>query len=262
MKNVYLIAFCLLMAVTSCSKYNIAGSSDEQNVDGHMLFLKAFAEDDLQSIDSCDVVHGKFKFSGPLDSTRVVMLCFDNVPVCPVVLEDGNIQITLNKQKQECKGTMLNDTLQSFLNHCAVLEQKLYEIDRKMSGDIMNGVDMDVAKANSDAAKLQLEGDREKLFTKFISENFDNCLGSFAFRMYTDDYPYPYMTPWVETLMVKATETFSNDPFVRQYMEAAKHNQEVLMGSVDAAQPQMAAPVKLHENDAPPTPNEMASSEE
>jgi hypothetical protein len=110
MKN-YILAFLAVAVATSCSKYSITGSSDLQNVDGRMLFLKTVQGDELTNMDSCDVVHGKFRFHGSLDTVRVVALYMDNMPVIPVVLEDGDITVTLNSQKQFCKGTPLNDSL-------------------------------------------------------------------------------------------------------------------------------------------------------
>ena len=56
----------------SCvGSYDIKGTSDVSMLDGKMLYLKAYSNSDMKTIDSCDVVHGQFRFSGSLDSTKL-----------------------------------------------------------------------------------------------------------------------------------------------------------------------------------------------
>ena len=95
---------------TSCvNSYNIQGSSNVPTLDGRMLFLKVYEGDDLKNIDSCDIVHGQFHFSGALDSTRIATLFMDDESLMPVVLESGEIQIKIDNTQQKVSGTPLND---------------------------------------------------------------------------------------------------------------------------------------------------------
>ena len=51
--------------LTSCaSSYNVSGTSSVSAMDGSKLYLKAVKNNDLQNIDSCEVVHGEFHFAG------------------------------------------------------------------------------------------------------------------------------------------------------------------------------------------------------
>ena len=51
------------------SEYNISGDSSIQALDGRMLYLKVFTNNDqLHNLDSCEVIHGKFNFMGMIDS--------------------------------------------------------------------------------------------------------------------------------------------------------------------------------------------------
>lgn len=255
MKNIYLVLLAAIVA-TSCTKYNISGSSDLQDVDGRMLFLKSFAGDKLVNIDSCDVVHGKFKFSGPLDSVRVVMLCMNDAAVIPVVLEDGNIEITVNSQKQECRGTALNDTLTNFNNRYRQIMVQLQDLSHQQSQSIMNGDDMDEVNQRLATMEQKLMVEEDKLISSFIAENFDNCLGPYVFQLATENYEFPVLAPWIEALMSKATDTFKKNAYVAEYMEMAKHNQDVMTGVADV-QPQLPLqPVDV------PTPNELAQPEQ
>lgn len=256
MKN-YLLAFLVVAVATSCSKYSISGSSDMQNVDGRMLFLKTVQGDDLANMDSCDVVHGKFRFHGSLDTVRVVALYLDNMPVIPVVLEEGDITVTLNSQKQSSKGTPLNDSLSAFNERYQQLMYRMQELSHEQSQAIMNGEDMDEVNARLARKEQELMIEEDKLITTFITENFDNCLGPYVFEMATNSYEFPVLTPWIEALMTKATETFKNAPYVKEYMKLAHENQDIMTGVTDTA-PALPAPPLT----AGPTPNDMAKPQQ
>ena len=107
---------CTAAALASCSSsYNIQGTSDVQNLDGHMMYIKALQGNELKNIDSCDVLHGKFAFRGNIDTVKVGTLFINNEGVMPVVLEEGDITIKFNTAKQTCTGTFLNDKLNDFI---------------------------------------------------------------------------------------------------------------------------------------------------
>lgn len=227
------ITLLTMTALTSCTKYNIAGSSDMQGVDGRMLYLRALTGDKPSGIDSCDVVHGKFSFSGALDSVQVVMLCLDDNAVIPVVLEDGKITVEMNAQRQVCKGTPLNDTLTAFTNRYRQLAMQMADLEHTQNQAYMNAEDMDKVNEKLSIAQQRLLQQEDQMVSGFIADNFDNCLGPYVFLMSTQAYEYPVLTPWIEALMTKATDTFKNNPIIKEYMEAAQHNQDVMNGSAD-----------------------------
>ena len=56
--NKILYAFLTVMAFASCANsYNIQGTSNVSTLDGRMLYLKIVKNNELKSIDSCEVVH-------------------------------------------------------------------------------------------------------------------------------------------------------------------------------------------------------------
>ena len=59
----------------------------------------------------------------------------------------------------------------------------------------------------------------------------------------------------MEVIMSKETDYFKRDPYVRWYIETAKHVQNIQNGLEEVPMP-MASPA--HGTDAPPTPNQMA----
>lgn len=86
--NKILYALLSVVVLSSCANsYNIEGTSNLSTLDGQKLYLKVFANDDMKSVDSCDVVHGKFTFCGPLDSVKWANIYMDQNLLIPVVLE-------------------------------------------------------------------------------------------------------------------------------------------------------------------------------
>ena len=108
-------ALITVLALTSCAEsYNIQGSSSISSLDGSKLYLKAFKDKELKNIDSCDVVHGKFRFAGLLDTVRMASLFMDDESIMPIVVEKGEIEIRLDNASQKVSGTPLNDKLYDF----------------------------------------------------------------------------------------------------------------------------------------------------
>jgi len=221
-----IIAVCL----TACSQYSIVGSSDLSDIDGRTLYLKTIGIDSLTTVDSCSVVHGKFKFSGSLDSTRIVTLCIDNTPILPVVLEEGEVRVTLNDQKQESTGTPLNDSLTAFNKRYEALLSQFEDLEHTQNQGYMNGENMDSVNVILATRQRQLLMKEDELVTSFISANFDNCLGPYVFQLATSNYRYPVLVPWIEALMTKASQKFKDAPYVKEYMGVAKQNQDIMTG--------------------------------
>lgn len=261
MKN-YLYILLATLAIVSCSNsYEIKGTSDVSILDGRMLYLKAVVKDEVKNIDSCDVVHGKFEFKGSLDSVKVAAIYMDDQNLLPVVLEEGDIQVKLTSARQECKGSPLNDKLSEFTEKYNQIVNERADLEHQHSQAIMNGDDMAAVNQRLSAKAQELLDKEEDLITKFIEENFDNVLAPFAFELVTSANPYPMLNPWIEVLMSKATDTFKNNEYVRDYMEAAERNQAIMNGmeSPEPAAPTVPQNVPLQEA---PTPNEMAAPAE
>ena len=96
-----LLAFATMALMASCANsYNVQGSSSISSLDGSKLYLKAVKNNELKSIDSCDIVHGQFHFNGILDTVRMANLFMDDQSIMPVVLEEGEIVIKLDNAAQ------------------------------------------------------------------------------------------------------------------------------------------------------------------
>ena len=247
---------CAAAALASCSSsYNIQGTSDVQNLDGHMMYIKALQGNELKSIDSCDVLHGKFAFRGNIDTVKVGTLFINNEGVMPIVLEEGDIIIKFNTAKQTCTGTYLNDKLNDFIEQYNQITSQGSDLQHQEAQAMMDGKDMNVVYRELQKKSDALRKEADSLIISFIEQNFDNVLGPFVFRMATNT-EIPMTEPWIEALMLKATESFKNDRYVKEFMEEANHNQAVMTGMDD---PTPIPDTSSDNNTAtPPTPNDMA----
>ena len=227
MKNIlWILAGFLLLTSCSRTEYMVEGNSTIQTLDGKKLYLKAYKDNDLVDIDSSDVVHGKFSFSGTLDSVMMVSLFIDNECLMPFVLGPEDLSVHIGAARLYVTGSALNDTLYNFIRLKTRLDNQIAELPHKESQMIMDGVDEDVimVRLNDEANRLAVLHDR--LITSFITSNFNNVLGAGVFMILTSGYPYPVMTPQIEEILSKATPYFMNDVYVSKYIKAAKENME------------------------------------
>ena len=116
--NKILYAFVVMATLASCAEsYSIQGSSSVSSLDGSKLYLKTVKDQELKSMDSCDVVHGKFRFAGLLDTVKLANLYMDDESLAmPVVVEKGEIEVRIDNTGRSVSGTPLNDKLYQFIN--------------------------------------------------------------------------------------------------------------------------------------------------
>ena len=118
----FIYVFLSLAALTSCANsYNIQGSSDVSMLDGHMLYLKVLQDNSMKNVDSCDVVHGQFHFTGSVDSTKVATLFMDDESIIPIVIEHGDISVKLDNTQQKVSGRERHQrqVVTGSTNHCS-----------------------------------------------------------------------------------------------------------------------------------------------
>ena len=226
-----LLAFATMALMASCANsYNVQGSSSISSLDGSKLYLKAVKNNELKSIDSCDIVHGQFHFNGILDTVRMANLFMDDQSIMPVVLEEGEIVIKLDNAAQSVGGTPLNDKLYKFIDKHKQLDNRMSELSHKQSQMMLEGVDELTINEHLNAEAEKIAAEEDKLVTSFIVENFDNVLGPGVFMMITSGVNVPRLTPHIEDIMSKATEKFKNDPYVKEYYQVASENMAKMQG--------------------------------
>ena len=202
--NKVLYALLSLVMLASCAdSYTIQGTSNVSALDGRKLYLKVDQADSLIDLDSCDVVHGQFSFHGTIDSVKVAQVFMDDVNLqFPIVIESGNINVKLNNTQQRVSGTPLNDKLNDFWTKFTQLRNQYGEIDHEESAAILNGHDEETINAQLIKKALVVYEKGDKLFTKFVTDNFDNVLGPWGFltRISYDTTPNAYPV-WMNDYM-------------------------------------------------------------
>jgi hypothetical protein len=233
-KSIYTIVAVATVLLTSCAtSYNVRGTSSVSALDGSKLYLKAVKNNDLKNIDSCEVVHGEFQFVGLLDTVRMVSLFMDDESIMPLVLEEGDIVIRIDNAVQSVGGTPLNDSLFVFIDKHNQLTNRMSELGHRQSQMLLDGIDEDQINRQLSAEADLITAEEDRLVTKFICDNFDNVLGPGIFMMITSQYRFPILTPQIEDIMSKATDKFKNDPYVRDYYQAAQENEARMNGTKD-----------------------------
>ena len=233
-KSIYTILTVAAVLLTSCaSSYNVHGTSSVSAMDGSKLYLKTVKNGELQSIDSCEVVHGEFHFAGLLDTVRMASLFMDDESIMPLVLEEGEVIIRIENALQSASGTPLNDSLYVFIDKHNQLTDRMAELSHRQSQMLLDGIDEDQIDRQLSIEANEIAQEEDKLVTQFICDNFDNVLGPGIFMMITSQYRYPVLTPQIEDIMSKATEEFKNNPYVREYYQAAQENEARMNGTKD-----------------------------
>lgn len=277
--NKILYALATVLGFASCANtYNIEGTINPATLDGQKVYLQVFSEDAdnyLTNIDSCEVMHGKFSFTGVVDSTQwaniymavkspapvpivlengnVVMDFTDNFPV-PVVLENGNIVVRVDNTQRTISGTPQNEELNTFYRNIIQFWSQLNEANRSEAQLLLDGMPEMEAYKQAYLKQRQVLNSADKQFTSFISSNFDNAAGSCAFWMLcATGFNDPV---WAEALLSNASSTFKNDGFVKLYCSETKKMQDLRNGTADM--PSVAEQAPTVGSEPPMTPNEMA----
>ncbi len=259
--NKYSSLFTLLSIVwvlTSCGiSYNIEGSSDISGLDSRMMYIKTMKNNELKDIDSTEVVHGKFGFSGNTDSVRIAYLVVGDANSLPIVLESGDINVKINKSRVEWGGTPLNDKLYRFVKTLDSLDVMKEDLDHEYNLAFMDGEDMNEVIPKLSRQYQQINMSIDTLVTQSIEENFDNILGPGIFMLITQQTQrYPEMSPWIVQIMSKATSSFKEDPYVRWFLQQAQYIQNVQNGLENSP---ASAQGTAQPEATPPTPNELAA---
>ena len=217
--------FCLLLFLSCKSQYMVKGSSSVDDLEGKMLTLKVYADGEMRSIDSTRVVHGRFSFGGTMDSTMLANVFLGDISLRPIVLEEGEVNLSIGETQQTATGTPLNDTLSGFIQRKTQLDAQMAELPHIESQMIMDGIDYDDIMVELRKRSKQLTAENDRLIVRFISNNYNNVLGPGIFMILTSNLPYPILTPQIEEIITNAPPYFLGHPYIRKYIEEAKERE-------------------------------------
>ncbi|MBQ6224721.1 MAG: DUF4369 domain-containing protein [Bacteroidaceae bacterium] len=231
MNKLYCLLLSTLLALVSCkSQYMVRGSSNVDDLEGKVLTLKVYVDGEMKSIDSTRVVHGRFDFGGSMDSTMLANVFLGDLSVMPIVLEEGEVRLSIGESQQTATGTPLNDTLSGFIQRKTQLDARMAELPHLQSQMIMDGTDYDEVMYELGKQSKELADENDQLITRFIRANYNNVLGPGIFMILTSSLPYPVLTPQLEEIITNAPPYFLGHPYVKEYIKKAKEYQEKTKG--------------------------------
>lgn len=209
-----------MLALTSCAdKYSVSGTSLQNIYGANMAFLRS--AEDASTVDSCEIVHGKFSMNGILDSVQCVQLVLGNMNV-PVILEQGDIKVSFANSSLKVSGTPLNDKFFSFLTSRDSLTMLVNELPHKEAKMMLNGVPEDDIFRQLGEEEAELRVQLDKMDTEFITTNYDNILApTWWLRLAALEsmkYGFPTTNPMLDELYGKAPDVFRQNKDIVDFM--------------------------------------------
>ena len=218
---------CVAIFFLSCTKgYRIKGTSDIQSIDGKTITLKASHNGEWRTLDSCEIIHGKFRMKGKTDTTLITTLFLDGEAIMPMILEPGDIDITVSNIRLKAEGTRLNDSLYQFIARKYRLDLRAIELERMEAQMIMNGHDQPTIQHRMDSTYQSLRNEMHSLVLSFIGKNYDNALSLCGFSMLCNGLPYPIITPLIQAVIDDAPKAFLEHPTISKFLRTAHENTE------------------------------------
>ena len=219
-----IILINMSLLTSSCGAEFTLHGNTESYFNGSKAYLKVEAGDDWEALDSCDILHGKFKLQGAADSTFVTALFIGEEAIIPVVVEEGEIKLDISKHSITIGGTTLNSALSEFMQKKSLFEQRMYELERLEASLILDGHTAESAALQMEE-QFELVGDSLDTYVEsFIKEHYNTVLGPCIFQLLCSSMPYPLMTKQVEELLSGAPESFLSDEYVKSFIAAAEEN--------------------------------------
>ena len=212
----------------SCStQYMVQGNTSDSELEGKTLNLQSIYADKPYTIASSKVTHGMFDFTGTVDSTIIALVPLPNNSVLPVVLEMGDIQISIDNRSSVVTGSPLNDALYTFFRKNDELDEQLYRLGMQINqleqmsqvSQMLTGrfIESDLVRdARRRANRVYLS--RENYIRNFIVDNSDNVLGQYVFLASLRNADFPLSYECVEDILAHVKPQFGTDPNIARFL--------------------------------------------
>lgn len=197
-KPLFLSSFLLILLIASCSKSSkteISGSVTSKYLEGKTVYLYSMLLDSIETKgpilkDSAVVKDGKFVFNISLDfdpSLGLISFNKDNAdatsavraPQTFVVLEKGNVSLSLDSNKVVLGGTLRNEALNDV--HYTVNNQLLDINDEIVKAGNVALVPLDKNGKNIQERMRDISKETRKKMYNFLKDNMNNKVGELLF---------------------------------------------------------------------------------
>ncbi|HET6556492.1 MAG TPA: TlpA disulfide reductase family protein [Prolixibacteraceae bacterium] len=182
MKN---IVICLVIALSfmACQgtkdNYSIKGSI--AGVDTGKVYLQKVVNGRPQSIDTADVVDGKFEFSGKMDVPDFRILRLNEQDYfAQFFLDNSNIKVAASKDSllsTKITGSESHDIFKTYLDEVEKMNKELVKIQEKYQSAMASGNSDEAKKAEIDYNAFM---ENNKVFTKnFVKEHNTSTVAAY-----------------------------------------------------------------------------------
>lgn len=219
------IAACFLLLTSCAEKYNIAGNSSGDLLNGRMMYLRV-SQDGINScdLDSSEVVHGRFNFIGDIDSVMMAHIYMGEEMVMPIVMEHAKLTVHIDNMERHVSGGPLNDRLYNFFQQKLSIENEMWEAEQRCINLMRNGQWNEKHQREFARQAERLNKKVEELETQFIIDNYHNALGPGFFMLLCNQFPSPVITDQIAKIIQNAPREFMTNPFVESYLKRARKN--------------------------------------
>ena len=183
MRKIALFLLVALFAI-SCknSTFTIAGSVDQKELNGKIVFIKVRINREWKTIDSTTIENQKFAFKGIADTAKIAYVVYEFPAKKKVrqafVLESGNITVSVDTTNfMTIKGTAQNDLLQTYQNDKNAFNIKA-ETYYKTHKDSVKTPEQ---KAAFDKEMDKLNQEEVSIDKKFATDNVNTLVGTHVF---------------------------------------------------------------------------------
>lgn len=223
MRPLFGILSLLPVLLCGCSsQYSIDGNSSLSCLDGKRLYLRVPQADTprthYRTIDSCEVVHGRFRFGGSSEAIVMAEVYVGNDVLMPVVLESGQLFLQLDNYGQTVKGGPLNERLSEFLMRRARYYNELWELEREMRQAMFLEMESEAMAARSSAKREELMTKIATLEEDFVCDNAENVLGPGYFMLLAQENGFPVLTEQLRRIADRAPSKLLVSPSVKHFL--------------------------------------------
>lgn len=211
-KLTYLAMATAALSMAACSGnqagYVITGTV-EGAADGDTVYLQEPAGRSLTKLDTAVIANGSFTFKGVQDSAvnRYITCQVNGAPLMvDFFLENGTINVSLNKEESTVKGTASNDAYQEMKSQLNAIGKKANAIYEAMSNSTLT----DEQKEAKQQEAMKLQDEYQNTIKASIEKNITLPVGVFLFKQTF----YNNSIEENETLLSKLPANYQNDEMI------------------------------------------------
>jgi peroxiredoxin len=182
MRNVIAI-FVFALMVFSCQmakdEFSIKGSID--GVETGKIYLLKIVEGQPQSVDTTDIVGGKFTFKGKIETPDLRLLRLNEQEyLAPFFLDNSSISVSAKKDSlriSKYKGSPTQDIFQIYMTEVEKLNKDMMALQAKYQNAMSTGNSDEAEKAKIDGQAMQ---DNNLYYTKnFVKEHKNSVVSAY-----------------------------------------------------------------------------------